>query len=214
MAAVPIMLRQIAQRFSKGEIVAYLDEDSAPSSRKNVDRHRGTHTPVKHTLCVIAAGILISTAWLPAYADEDLVTPPPGSALLLELIADGVQIYSCESRQGGFEWTFKAPEENLFDKQGRQIGTHLGGPTWKLDDGSAIVGEVISKADAPEPGAIQWLLLRAKSHEGSGALAQAAFVRRTDTKGGLPPKAKCDASHLSEQARMRYSASYQFFGSK
>jgi len=40
---------------------------------------------------------------------------------------------------------------------------HFGGPTWKLDDGSAVVGEVIAKADAPEPDAFQWLLLRAKS---------------------------------------------------
>ena len=43
-----------------------------------------------------------------------------------------------------------------------------GGPTWNLNDGSAVIGEVIAKADAPEPNAIQWLLLRAKSHEGLG----------------------------------------------
>jgi hypothetical protein len=30
----------------------------------------------------------------------------------------------------------------------------------KTNDGSAVVGEVIAKADAPEPDAIQWLLLR------------------------------------------------------
>ena len=167
---------------------------------------------MKQTFCVITAGVLICTAWLTASAEEGQVTPPPGAALLLEVSADGVQIYVCESKQGGFEWTFKAPEANLFDKQGRQIGTHFAGPTWKMDDGSAIVGEVIAKADAPEPGAVPWLLLRAKGHEGSGTLSKAAFVRRTDTKGGLAPKTGCDASHLSQQARMRYSAVYQFFG--
>jgi hypothetical protein len=38
-----------------------------------------------------------------------------------------------------------------------------------------VVGEVIAKADAPNPGAIQWLLLRAKSHEGSGMLSAGGF---------------------------------------
>ena len=80
-----------------------------------------------------------------------------------------------------------------------------------MDDGSAVVGEVIAKADAPEAEAVQWLLLRVKSHEGSGTLSQAAYVRRADTKGGLAPQTGCDMSHLSQQARMRYSAIYQFF---
>jgi hypothetical protein len=159
----------------------------------------------------IAAGILIGTGVFTVAADQAAVTPPQTSALLLELFADGVQIYTCEAKESRFQWSFKAPEANLFDKQGRQIGTHFGGPTWKLDDGSAVVGEVIAKADAPEPDAIQWLLLRAKSHEGSGTLSAVAYIRRTETKGGVAPGAGCDASHLSEQARTRYSATYQFF---
>jgi len=130
---------------------------------------------------------------------------------LLEVVADGVQIYTCDAKEGGFVWSFKAPEASLFDQEGRQIGTHFAGPTWKIDDGSAIVGEVVARADAAEPGAIQWLLLRAKSHEGSGALSAAAYIRRAETKGGAAPKTGCDASHLSAQARMRYSATYQFF---
>ena len=76
---------------------------------------------------------------------------------------------------------------------------------------SAVVGDVVAKGDAPEPGAIPWLLLRAKSHEGSGRLSTVAFIRRTKTKGGAAPVSGCDASHVSEQARMRYSAEYQFF---
>ena len=144
-------------------------------------------------------------------ADQTGVAPPQGSALLLEAAADGVQIYTCEAKGNLFQWTFTAPEANLFDKQGRQIGTHFAGPTWKIADGSAIVGEVVTKADAPEKGAIQWLLLRAKAHEGQGILADAAFIRRTDTGGGIAPTTGCDASHVSEQARMRYSAIYQFF---
>ena len=159
----------------------------------------------------VAAGTLVGMSALAVSADQTGVAPPQGSALLLEVTADGVQIYTCEAKGNLFEWSFKAPEANLFDKQGRQIGTHFAGPTWKMADGSAIVGEVVAKTDAPEKDAIQWLLLRAKAHEGQGILGEAAFIRRTDTKGGVAPTAGCDAGHISEQVRMRYSALYQFF---
>jgi hypothetical protein len=159
----------------------------------------------------IAAAILIGTGVSAALADQAAVAPPAGSAPMLELVADGVQIYTCDANDGGFVWSFKGPEANLFDKQGRQVGTHFAGPTWKIDDGSEVVGEVVAKADAPEAGAIQWLLLRAKSHQGLGALSAVAFVRRSETKGGLAPSTGCDTSHKSQQVRMRYSATYQFF---
>jgi hypothetical protein len=166
---------------------------------------------MKNLVCGIAVGILIGAGAFAVVADETAVTPPPGSALVLELLADGVQIYTCEAKSGGFEWLFKAPEASLFDRQGRQVGTHFAGPSWKMADGSAVVGEVIAKADAPMSGAIQWLLLRVKSREGSGALSAVAYIRRVDTVGGTAPGAGCDVGHQSEQARMRYSATYQFF---
>ena len=166
---------------------------------------------MRNIVFAITAGILIGMSALPVNADQTEVAPPQGSAPLLEVVADGVQIYTCEAKGNLFEWSFKAPEANLFDRQGRQIGTHFAGPTWKMADGSAIVGEVIAKADAPEKDAIQWLLLRAKAHQGQGILGEAAFVRRTETKGGVAPTTGCDASHISVQARMRYSAIYQFF---
>jgi hypothetical protein len=146
-----------------------------------------------------------------AHAAEPLVPAPPGAPLLLEVTADGVQVYSCEPKGQGFEWTFKAPEANLFDQQGVQIGAHFAGPTWKLSD-ATIVGEVVTRADAPASGAIPWLLLKTKSHEGSGAVAAAAFIRCAETKGGVAPATGCDAAHRDEQVRMRYSALYQFFG--
>ena len=166
---------------------------------------------MRKSVFAAATGISIGIGSFAVNADQMAVAPPQGSTLLLEVEADGVQIYDCESKAAASEWSFKGPEANLFDKQGRQIGTHFAGPTWKMDDGSTIVGEVIAKADAPASDAIQWLLLRTKSHEGSGVLSKADFIRRTDTKGGVAPKTCCDATGASPQARMRYSAIYQFF---
>lgn len=157
--------------------------------------------------CVVAA-IAVAGA---AHAADPLVPSPQGAPLLLEAAADGVQVYVCEAKGQGFEWAFKAPEATLFDKQGLQIGTHFAGPTWKTSD-AAVVGEVAARADAPASGAIPWLLLRAKSHEGTGVLSTVAFIRRADTKGGAAPTAGCDAAHRGEQARIRYSALYQFYG--
>ena len=159
----------------------------------------------------VAAAILIGTGSVAASADQAVVAPSAGSAPVLELVADGVQIYTCDAKEGGLGWSFKAPEANLFDKEGRQIGTHFAGPTWKIEDGSEVVGEVVAKADAPELRAIQWLLLRAKSHQGSGVLSPVAYIRRAETQGGLAPSTGCDTNHLSRQARIRYSATYQFF---
>jgi Protein of unknown function (DUF3455) len=158
-----------------------------------------------------ACGALLA-ATSPARAEDSALAPPAGTALLLRVVADGVQIYACEVTDTGRGWVFKAPEAALFDSGGRQIGTHFAGPTWKLADGSAVVGELAARADAPEAGAIPWLLLRAKSHDGgAGTLANAAFIRRIDTKGGAAPKTGCEAAHIGQQARMRYSAVYEFY---
>lgn len=147
----------------------------------------------------------------PALA-ETALAPPQGTELVLELGADGVQIYVCEARgDGTSRWVFQAPEAALFDSRGRQIGSHGKGPTWTLFDGSSVTGEVISKEPAPENGAIPWLLLAITSHTGSGPLSTAAYIRRIDTKGGREPAEGCDAAHNGDKARMRYSATYQFF---
>jgi hypothetical protein len=153
--------------------------------------------------------ILVLAATVPAMADA--VAPPDGAGLVLEVVADGVQIYACEAKDNGFVWNFKAPEATLVDRQGRPAGRHFAGPSWQSVDGSLVVGEVLAKADAPEAMAIPWLLLRAKSHEGSGMLAPVAFIRRADTTGGAAPSTGCDAGHAAAEARVPYKAVYQFY---
>jgi hypothetical protein len=162
----------------------------------------------KHLICCAA----LFAACGAAHAQERLVPGPKGAPKLLEVIADGVQIYVCEAKGQSYEWVFKSPEANLFDRKGRQIGTHYAGPTWKTMDGASVVGEVAARADAPAAGAIPWLLLRAKSRDGTGPVASAAFIRRAETIGGVAPTTGCDAAHSGEQARMRYSALYEFLG--
>jgi hypothetical protein len=49
------------------------------------------------------------------------------------------------------------------------------------------LGEVVVSNPAPQPGSIPWLLLRAKSHSGSGVFASGGYIARIRTEGGLPP---------------------------
>jgi uncharacterized protein DUF3455 len=147
-----------------------------------------------------------------AFAAEPLVPPPAGAPLVLEAMGDGVQIYTCEAKDQGFAWALKAPEAKLTNREGRQVATHFAGPTWKASDGSAVVGEVVARADAPATGSIPWLLLRAKSHDGAGTFATVAFVRRSLTKDGAAPASGCDAAHRGVEQRVAYSALYQFYG--
>jgi len=162
------------------------------------------------TIAIAVVSVLLLQAGT-AYAADPLVPPPAGARLLLEAEADGVQIYSCTAKGAGFEWVLKAPEANLFDKKGLLVATHFAGPTWKTSDGASVVGEVVTRADAPAAGAIPWLLLKAKSHDGTGGLATASFIRRAETKGGVAPSSGCDAAHPGAEVRIRYSALYQFF---
>lgn len=142
------------------------------------------------------------------------LAPPASSVLLFELGARGVQIYACEAKPDdatAFVWTFKAPEAELLNGRGEVVVRHFAGPTWQGQDGSAVVGAVLERADAPNPGAIPWLLLEAKEHAGSGAFSTITHIQRLDTVGGVAPTEGCDAAHAGEEVRASYEATYAFY---
>jgi hypothetical protein len=147
------------------------------------------------------------------------LAPPAGQSILLHAIGKGAQIYACSSGSSGadagtsYAFVFVAPDASLFDEQMNVIGHHSAGPTWMLNDGSQIVGTVLSKAPGPDPtAAIPWLLLTVSSNVGAGKLASAAYVQRLDTHGGVAPTTGCDTSTVGIQARVDYTADYYFWG--
>jgi hypothetical protein len=142
------------------------------------------------------------------------LNPPPGQTLVLKAKAKGVQIYRCSASSGNsnqFEWSLKAPQADLFDDKGQKIGQHFAGPTWKAVDGSSVVGQVQSKANAPGNNAIPWLLLTAKSHQGTGMLSTVASIQRVDTQAGLAPNTGCDVTKLNNEVKVNYQATYYFY---
>jgi Protein of unknown function (DUF3455) len=154
-------------------------------------------------LSILAAGCSPSTVRVP-----DNLKPGANESLALVAAATGVQIYECRDRK----WAFVAPQAELWDARGRLIGTHYAGPHWELADGSKIVGAVKQRADAPEAGAIPWLLLGAKSVGAEGAFSKVTSIQRVATHGGVAPAGACDKP--GEEARVYYTADYHFFTAK
>jgi hypothetical protein len=144
----------------------------------------------------------------------DNLKVPSGNVLLFKTFASGTQIYTCAARTddpNAFAWTFKAPDAELWNDASEKLGTHYAGPTWEGNDGSSVVAEVASRADAPNPGAIPWLLLKAKSTSGAGVFTNMTYIQRLETVGGVAPAEGCDQSTVGMERAVGYAATYAFY---
>lgn len=172
------------------------------------------------TISMAASTLLTTMAAAHAAAEAGIdavpeaLRPPAGQVLALEARATGVQIYECKAAKDDpsqFSWTLKAPEAELKDQSGKPLGKHYAGPTWEASDGSKVMGELVTKQDAPAAGAIPWLLLRAKSTSGNGKFSAIASIQRLQTKGGTAPASGCDSAQSGKESRVPYSAVYRFY---
>jgi len=142
-----------------------------------------------------------------------LLQVPVGQKLVLHAYAKGVQVYvSCSdpANPAQLAWKLKGPEAMLFSECGNVIGSHYAGPTWQSDrDGSKVKCEVVAQSQSPSSNAIPWLLLRARSEEGSGFFQKVSYVQRLNTERGLartvPPGAP------NQEARIPYTGEYLFY---
>jgi hypothetical protein len=173
---------------------------------------------VKHFIpAVLAVAVSVSVAaWAapPAAGIPTALRPSPDEALAATLSAKGVQIYECRASTkvpSGHAWVFIAPEADLFDADGSQIGLHGAGPFWQAVDGSRIVGHIKARAEAPALGAIPWLLMTAESTGAAGRFSRVTSIQRIDTAGGTAPAEPCERDVIGVQVRARYTAIYRFF---
>ncbi|HEY2587342.1 MAG TPA: DUF3455 domain-containing protein [Tepidisphaeraceae bacterium] len=139
---------------------------------------------------------------------------PPGLRVngspTLQVHASGVQIYTLTSGPGGTaSWKLKAPDAT-FSGPGVQ-GRHYAGPTWEsMTDGSKVVGRKLAEVASPDPNAVGWLLLEAKSHEGNGVLSNVTFIQRINTVGGMAPTTA--GATPGDEVKVPYQAIYVFYG--
>lgn len=168
------------------------------------------------SLVALLAGFSAVLAQMMPQVPEALKVPTT-QVLSIGTQAAGVQIYECKASKDDptrFEWVFIAPEAELFDSAGKKIGRHYAGPTWEANDGSKVVGEVRAKDNGPDPNAIPWLLLSAKSNSGSGIFSQTQSIQRINTAGGKAPSEDCNQAQAGKEVRVPYKAKYDFYGAK
>jgi hypothetical protein len=185
-------------------------------------RYRRSRVPAAWVLtaCCLATGVIAGCAGqkpIPATDVPAALNVPGDHVLTAALHGTGVQIYECRTNPKdpkGFIWWYTEPKADLSDRSGKDIGRHYAGPTWEAYDGSTVVADIQARVNAPNPGAIQWLLLRAKTNAGKGTFGKTRFIQRLHTIGGLAPTDPCDARHLGQRTRVPYSADYYFYNSR
>jgi hypothetical protein len=168
---------------------------------------------------LVVAGAIVFSLSLAAQQDSQRVPqqlqPPANEQLLLQVHAKGDQVYTCKGDGAQFTWTLKAPDAQLFDKDGKPFGKHFAGPSWEAVDGSRVTGKAVANAPSPDADSIPWLLVTIVGHSGNdGVLSHATTIQRLNTKGGKAPAAGCDAAHSSQETRAPYSADYVFYAPK
>jgi hypothetical protein len=208
-------------------VVVYISDrfrvtiDPHRQGRALMNEHHATATAIATaiaylgTLAILTGCQTAQTRPLPVVPERLAV--PAGQTLSRMLEASGVQIYECKPSHDDpmrMEWTFRAPEAELRDPAGNLVGRHYAGPTWEARDGSKVVGDVSARYDSPDPNAIPWLLLKARSTTGRGVFSQTTSVQRLNTSGGKAPTGGCDQAQVGMVARVNYTAEYLFYVSK
>jgi Protein of unknown function (DUF3455) len=166
-------------------------------------------------LVVLGSLLLLPVANAQKVSPPDVpaaIQAPPGNEVVLLAHAAGSQIYSCQAgADGKFAWTLKAPDAELKDEKGKVIGSHFAGPTWKLNDGSAVTGKAAAHVDSPDASSVAWLLVNVVGHSGTGLLTKVTTIQRVHTYGGKPPSDGCDGSHPNAETKSNYAADYYFY---
>ena len=132
------------------------------------------------------------------------ISAPAGSTLVLHAYAEGVQMY-----QWNGTWAPRGPSATLYadaDQTG-VIGTHFGGPTWKSNSGSFVVGQ-LSKPCEVGAADIPWLLLDGIRSEGPGIFEGVTSIQRVNTVGGRAPTVP---GSQGEVRNVPYTAEYYFY---
>lgn len=166
-----------------------------------------SHRPALGALAFV---LLLST---PALAASPLDSAPASFGVTDRTVAlavhgEGAQIYQCKAdAEGRLVWTFREPIAALIAEDGRTVGRHFAGPTWEVDGGGAVKGQLSTSAPAATASDIPILKLTATDHRGAGALSAVTVILRLNTHGGVFKGTCAVAGDLRAEP---YSADYVF----
>lgn len=156
---------------------------------------------------VIAACATFAAAALGAAELPETISAA-GETLIVTVHAEGAQVYECKADPAGkLAWQFREPIATLL-VDGKTVGRHFAGPSWELDDGSAVVGKVVGRAAGASKADIPLLKLAASPQRDRGMLAGATTIQRLNTKGGTA-EGPCES--MGSMLSVPYAADYAFY---
>jgi len=137
----------------------------------------------------------------------------PGEAPAMMLTGSGVQIYTCSPSTldaNAYGWYPSAPDATLYDGS-RGVARLATADHWEsLDDRSSVSG-ILVRMQSGGAGNLPWTLMRASPVGDSGMFAGVTSVQRVNTRGGAAPSAGCDETHVGTEARVDFTADYNFY---
>lgn len=155
----------------------------------------------------LAAQVKAKDSRAPEVPDE--IKVPQGNKVHFHCHAEGVQIYKWD----GASWGSAVPRATLFDDDGDIVATHFGGPTWRSNSGSEVVGSLVPPPlrVTVDPTAIPWLRLTAAPEltHGPGIFAKTTFIHRVNTVGGKAPA--INGTVIGQIVEVPYAADYFFY---
>ena len=137
------------------------------------------------------------------------IKAPSDREPVLQLSAQGVQIFRCEKRDGTFVWVFRQPDAQLLDAAGKVVGRHGASFSFEHNDGSRLTATIVAYDEAPNSADLRWVLMTTRSF-GKGTFDGITHVQRVGTRGGMPPE-KCDAAQVNQLLRVDFSADFVFY---
>jgi hypothetical protein len=201
---------EILLRSSRLDLISDSGSSRARTAKEQFHRRRFQ----RFFRCKFWCALIVLTCFEPLHSQfqNASVDVAPGEKLVLQAKGEGDQIYACIISGVRPRWVLQKPDARLIDSSGNVIGNHFAGPTWKLNDGSTVQGELVASQASKEANSVPWLLLRAKPGTGTGRLAGVAFIRRTDTHGGVAPRSGCEAMQdIGKTVNVPYSAIYSYY---
>ena len=138
-----------------------------------------------------------------------------GHTRVVTLYAEGVQKYRSEVVPGSipttYIWIFTGPEARLYNASNQLVGSHSGGPSWKLLSGDSIYAQHFTpqRTARVDPTAVDWLLLQCSVGKApSGIFSEVSYIQRIATTGGVYPAYKPKGAN--ETTEVPYTAVYRF----
>ena len=184
----------------------------------------GTDTRVAYTADYYFYNGGGSGAWATPPGDlPAAIQVPSGVTPKIHDHAIGVLVYACTPAVGGasgaggagattYSWVFQQPDAVLYDSSFAEVGTYGQGPNWTSTvDGSVVNGVKVTGVNSTMAGAIDWLLLQATTHSGTGAFSDVTYVQRLNTAGGPAPPTGCGPTTPGMVTRVPFSADFYFF---